>query len=86
MVTYGTTPAPFLSIRVLQQLALDEKEKYPFACSLILTSMTPFLSLTAYQMPINYTLSYAVCSMKESLIFVNGQKFKTIITFDSFRI
>ncbi|XP_065371866.1 uncharacterized protein LOC135963802 [Calliphora vicina] len=34
-VTYGTTPAPFLSIRVLQQLALDEKEKYPLACSVL---------------------------------------------------
>lgn len=36
-VTYGTTPAPFLSIRVLQQLALDEKENYPSACRVLNT-------------------------------------------------
>lgn len=34
-VTYGTTPAPFLTIRVLQQLAFDEKEKYPLACGVL---------------------------------------------------
>lgn len=34
-VTYGTTSAPFLSIRVLKQLALDEQEKYPLACRVL---------------------------------------------------
>ncbi|XP_076661083.1 uncharacterized protein LOC143364873 [Halictus rubicundus] len=30
-VTYGTSPAPFLALRVLQQLARDEGSKYPLA-------------------------------------------------------
>ena len=34
-VTYDTKPAPFLSIRVLQQLALNEKEQFPFACKVL---------------------------------------------------
>lgn len=35
-VTYGTANAPFLAIRVLQQLANDEKEKYPIASKIML--------------------------------------------------
>lgn len=38
-VTYGTTSAPYLAIRVLQQLASDEEENYPNACQ-VLTSDT----------------------------------------------
>ena len=34
-VTYGTTSAPYLSIRVLQQLAEDEKQTYPEACAVL---------------------------------------------------
>ncbi|XP_055902810.1 uncharacterized protein LOC129938987 [Eupeodes corollae] len=30
-VTYGTSPAPFLSIRTLQQLSLDEGHRFPLA-------------------------------------------------------
>ena len=30
-VTYGTKPAPFLATRTLQQLALDDKDRYPLA-------------------------------------------------------
>ncbi|XP_012151347.2 uncharacterized protein LOC105663908 [Megachile rotundata] len=30
-VTYGTAPAPYLALRVLQQLAADEGSKYPLA-------------------------------------------------------
>ncbi|XP_065356376.1 uncharacterized protein LOC135950776 [Calliphora vicina] len=36
-VTYGTKPAPFLSIRVLQQLSSDENDKYPLACKVLNT-------------------------------------------------
>ncbi len=35
-VTYGTTPAPYLALRVLQQLAEDEKHKYPHAAKVLL--------------------------------------------------
>lgn len=35
-VTYGTTFAPFLAIRCLQQLALEEKSEYPLAYSAII--------------------------------------------------
>ncbi|XP_076301460.1 uncharacterized protein LOC143219342 [Lasioglossum baleicum] len=34
-VTYGTAPAPFLALRVLQQLAQDEGSKYPLATSVL---------------------------------------------------
>lgn len=30
-VTYGTAAAPFLSVRCLKQLAIDEAEKFPLA-------------------------------------------------------
>lgn len=30
-VTYGTTSAPFLALRVIKQLAADEGERYPLA-------------------------------------------------------
>lgn len=36
-VTYGTTSAPFLSIRVLQQLADDEEQSYPLASKVLKT-------------------------------------------------
>ncbi|XP_073820643.1 uncharacterized protein [Musca autumnalis] len=36
-VTYGTSSAPYLSIRVLQQLAHDENETYPEACNILMT-------------------------------------------------
>lgn len=36
-VTYGTTSAPYLAIRCINQLALDNKEKYPLACQTILS-------------------------------------------------
>ncbi|XP_055859438.1 uncharacterized protein LOC129921565 [Episyrphus balteatus] len=35
-VTYGTSPAPFLSMRVLKQLALDYKDRFPIASHSIL--------------------------------------------------
>lgn len=34
-VTYGTTSAPYLAIRVLQQLAADEGHRYPFALPIL---------------------------------------------------
>ncbi|XP_076283630.1 uncharacterized protein LOC143210562 [Lasioglossum baleicum] len=34
-VTYGTAPAPYLALRVLKQLALDDGSKYPLACSIL---------------------------------------------------
>ncbi|XP_076289815.1 uncharacterized protein LOC143213646 [Lasioglossum baleicum] len=34
-VTYGTAPAPYLGLRVLKQLALDDGSKYPLACSIL---------------------------------------------------
>lgn len=36
-VTYGTTSAPYLAIRVLQQLAEDEEDRFPNACQIIRT-------------------------------------------------
>ncbi|XP_075167525.1 uncharacterized protein LOC142239617 [Haematobia irritans] len=36
-VTYGTASAPYLSIRVLHQLAQDEVGKYPEACSILMS-------------------------------------------------
>ncbi|XP_059219534.1 uncharacterized protein LOC131995236 [Stomoxys calcitrans] len=36
-VTYGTSPAPYLSIRVLHQLAKDEYHTYPEACDIVKT-------------------------------------------------
>lgn len=36
-VTYGTTSAPYLAIRVLQQIAEDEKETFPVASQILLT-------------------------------------------------
>ncbi|XP_073827101.1 uncharacterized protein [Musca autumnalis] len=36
-VTYGTSSAPYLSIRVLHQLAADEKETYHEACNILMT-------------------------------------------------
>ncbi|XP_075163323.1 uncharacterized protein LOC142235958 [Haematobia irritans] len=38
-VTYGTSCAPFLSVRVLEQLANDNKTKYPTAASIILRNI-----------------------------------------------
>ncbi|XP_017493373.1 PREDICTED: uncharacterized protein LOC108381465 [Rhagoletis zephyria] len=35
-VTYGTTPAPFLSVRTLKQLATDEAKTYPDASEVLL--------------------------------------------------
>lgn len=35
-VTYGTSTAPFLATRSLQQLAFDESTRYPFAAQIIL--------------------------------------------------
>ncbi|XP_075163108.1 uncharacterized protein LOC142235734 [Haematobia irritans] len=34
-VTYGTTSAPFLAIRILKQIALDGKDEYPLASKVI---------------------------------------------------
>ncbi|XP_053698991.1 uncharacterized protein LOC128745961 [Sabethes cyaneus] len=34
-VTYGTASAPFLATRALQQLAIDEKERFPIAADVI---------------------------------------------------
>lgn len=34
-VTYGTSSAPYLSIRVLHQLAQDERETFPEACKIL---------------------------------------------------
>ena len=34
-VTYGTKPAPFLTIRVLHQLAADNEMKFPAAASVL---------------------------------------------------
>ncbi|XP_062538569.1 uncharacterized protein LOC134206852 [Armigeres subalbatus] len=34
-VTYGTKPAPFLATRTLKQLAIDEKERFPFAAKVV---------------------------------------------------
>ena len=36
-VTYGTTPAPYLALRVLQQLAEDEKHNYPRAAQVLMS-------------------------------------------------
>ncbi|XP_075163287.1 uncharacterized protein LOC142235924 [Haematobia irritans] len=36
-VTYGTTSAPYLAIRVLQQLATDEEKRFPQASKTLLT-------------------------------------------------
>ncbi|XP_075158086.1 uncharacterized protein LOC142231359 [Haematobia irritans] len=36
-VTYGTCSAPYLSIRILQQLAEDEYDSYPVACDVLKT-------------------------------------------------
>lgn len=38
-VTYGTSCAPFLSVRVLQQLAIDNESKFPVAASIILNNI-----------------------------------------------
>ncbi|XP_051155190.1 uncharacterized protein LOC127277842 [Leptopilina boulardi] len=35
-VTYGTRPAPFLAIRVLKQLALDEGERFPLGADVLI--------------------------------------------------
>ncbi|XP_070075755.1 uncharacterized protein [Drosophila takahashii] len=35
-VTYGTSCAPFLAVRVLEQLAIDHKEEYPNASKILL--------------------------------------------------
>lgn len=35
-VTYGTSPAPFLAVRSLQQLATDERQNYPLASTVTL--------------------------------------------------
>ncbi|GFX36171.1 integrase catalytic domain-containing protein [Trichonephila clavipes] len=35
-VTYGTTPACYLSTRVLKQLSLDERERFPKAADIVL--------------------------------------------------
>ncbi|XP_055522917.1 uncharacterized protein LOC129717097 [Wyeomyia smithii] len=35
-VTYGTKPAPFLATRTLKQLAVDEKDNFPFAARAIM--------------------------------------------------
>lgn len=35
-VTYGTKAAPFLALRTLQQLAMDEGDKYPEAKNILL--------------------------------------------------
>lgn len=35
-VTYGTTSAPYLAVRTLQQLAIDEKDEYPMASQITL--------------------------------------------------
>ncbi|XP_075150426.1 uncharacterized protein LOC142224530 [Haematobia irritans] len=35
-VTYGTAPAPYLSVRVLEQLAMDYKESHPNASRILL--------------------------------------------------
>ena len=35
-VTFGTAPAPYLAIKSLQQLAIDEKEKFPLASRVVL--------------------------------------------------
>ncbi|XP_055701653.1 uncharacterized protein LOC129800934 [Phlebotomus papatasi] len=37
-VTYGTSSAPFLAVRVLHQIAMDYKDDYPEACEVISTS------------------------------------------------
>ncbi|XP_018405248.1 PREDICTED: uncharacterized protein LOC108781691 [Cyphomyrmex costatus] len=37
-VTYGTASAPFLALRVLQQLAQDEGDKYPYGKSVVLNN------------------------------------------------
>lgn len=34
-LTYGTTPAPYLALRVLQQLGIDEGASYPLASSVL---------------------------------------------------
>ncbi|GFS88546.1 uncharacterized protein NPIL_468931 [Nephila pilipes] len=36
IVTYGTTPACYLSTRVLKQFAIDEKDNYPIASNIVL--------------------------------------------------
>lgn len=36
-VTYGTTPAPFLAVRTLHQLAMDEQQAWPIASKVTLT-------------------------------------------------
>lgn len=38
-LTYGTSPAPYLAIRTLKQLAFDISEKYPIASNIILYCM-----------------------------------------------
>ena len=35
-VTYGTAPAPYLALRVLRQLALDEGERFPLGAQVLL--------------------------------------------------
>lgn len=37
-VTYGTVAAPFLALRVLKQLAIDEGERYPLAADVLSSS------------------------------------------------
>ncbi|GFS78111.1 uncharacterized protein NPIL_647371 [Nephila pilipes] len=34
-VTYGTTPACYLSTRVLKQLAIDEEDNFPIAANIV---------------------------------------------------
>ncbi|KAF8787833.1 hypothetical protein HNY73_009393 [Argiope bruennichi] len=36
LCTYGTTPACYLSTRVLKQLAMDEKDNFPIAANVVL--------------------------------------------------
>ena len=38
-VTYGTTAAPFLAIKTLQQLSKDEEKNYPLASKITLTDI-----------------------------------------------
>lgn len=38
-VTYGLTSAPYLALRVLQQLAMDEEHAFPLASEIVRTEM-----------------------------------------------
>ena len=66
-VTYGTTSAPYLAIRVLQQLASDERERFPEA-SRVLRSDTCVDDVISGADDLNQSLKLQqeLCSLSKS--------------------